>query len=129
MKRHSLPEVRSVRQPELQLSIFLSAAATHNGRPLHREIIDRARRAGLSGATAVTGLQGFGESGTLRSPGLLRRSGFEPVLIEIAADPASVHAFLAVLDQLLVGGLVVLKPVTVTRRAADLPDVSATAAR
>jgi hypothetical protein len=97
------------------------------GRPAYREIIERARSAGLSGATATHGLQGFGHSALLRSPGLIRRNGFEPVLIEICDDAASVRAFLPVLDQLLGNGLVVLKTVTVTRRVADLPDIAATA--
>lgn len=99
-----------------------------NGRPLYRQIIERARSAGLSGATAIHGLQGFGHSAMLRSPALIRRNGFEPVLIEIADDPARVRAFLPVLDQLLGSGLVVLKTVTVTRRVPDLPDIAATAA-
>jgi PII-like signaling protein len=99
-----------------------------HGRPAYREIIDRARSAGLSGATAIHGLQGFGHSAMLRPPGLIRRNGFEPVLIEICDEAASVHAFLPVLDQLLGSGLVVLKTVTVMRRVADLPDIAATAA-
>jgi len=99
-----------------------------NGRPLYREIIERARSAGLSGATANLGLQGFGHSAMLRPPALLRRTGFEPVLIEIADDPARVRAFLPVLDQLLGSGLVVLRTVTVTRRVAAPPDIAATAA-
>lgn len=99
-----------------------------NGRPVYREIIDRAHCAGLSGATVIHGLQGFGGSAMLRAPGIIRRNGFEPVLIEIADDPASVRAFLPVLDQLLGSGLVVLKTVTVTRWIADVPDIAATAA-
>ena len=110
------------------MSIFLRAGDTFNGRPLYREIVDRARSAGLSGATVVRGLHGFGGSARLRSAGLIGRNGFEPVLIEIADDPARVLAFLPELDQLLGSGLVVLKTVTVTRRVADLPDIAATAA-
>jgi uncharacterized protein len=110
------------------MSIFLCAGEMTTGRPLYREIIDRARTAGLSGATVLHGLQGFGESGMLAPPALIRRTGFEPVLIEIADEPARVHAFLAGLSGLLGGGLIVLKTVTVTRRVADLPDIAATAA-
>jgi len=99
-----------------------------NGRPVYREIIDRARSAGLTGATAIHGLQGFGGSAMLRSPGLIRQNGFGPVLIEICDEAASVRAFLPVLDQLLGSGLVVLKTVTVMRRVAGLPDIAATAA-
>jgi PII-like signaling protein len=128
MSRPGRREVRSVQQAELQVSIFLRAGDMFNGRPVYREIIDRARSAGLSGATTVRGLLGFGGSARLRSAGLIGRNGFEPVRIEIADDPARVLAFLPELDQLLGSGLVVLKTVTVTRRVTDLPDIAATAA-
>ena len=127
--RHSRPhEVRSVQQAELQVSVFLRAGDMFGGRPLYREIIDRARTAGLSGASAIRGLQGFGESATLRSPGLLGQNGSEPVVIEICDEPARVQAFLPVLDQLIGSELVVLKMVMVTRRVADVTDIAATAA-
>ena len=128
MNRPGQPAGRSVERAELRASIFVRAGDMVNGRPVYREIIDRARSAGLTGATAIHGLQGFGGSAMLRSPGLIRRNGFEPVLIEICDEAASVRAFLPVLDQLLGSGLVVLKTVTVTRRVADLPDIAATAA-
>jgi uncharacterized protein len=119
---------RTVRASELQLSIFVRAGDVLAGRPLYREIIDRARQAGLSGATVIRGMQGFGASGKLRSPGLLGLRGTEPVVIEISDDPARVEAFLPVLDSMIGSGLVVLKPVTVTRKAAAELGPAATAA-
>jgi uncharacterized protein len=126
-RRGRLPESRTVRQAELQLSIFLRAGDLIGGRPAYHEIIDLAHRAGLSGASVVHGLRGFGDSAKLRPPGLIGPNGSEPVLIEILDSPARVHAFLPVLDQLLGSGLVVLKSVTASRRAADVPDIAATA--
>jgi len=123
-----LAEFRTVERAELQLSVFVRAGDRFGGRPLYREIIDRARRAGLSGASVVQGLQGFGNSAKLRPPGVLGPNGSEPVLIEILDSPTRVHAFLPVLDQLLGSGLMVLKTVTVTRRVADVPDIAATPA-
>jgi uncharacterized protein len=120
---------RTICTSELQLSIFVRAGDLLAGRPLYREIIDRARAAGLSGATAIRGMQGFGPSGKLHSPGLLGLRGTEPVVIEISDDPARVRAFLPVLDSLIGSGLLVLKPVTVTRKAArELGTTAATAA-
>jgi uncharacterized protein len=113
---------------ELQLSIFVRTGDLLAGRPLYREIIERARGAGLSAATMIRGMQGFGASGKLRSPGLLGLRGTEPVVIEITDNPASVEAFLLVLDSMIGSGLVVLKPVTVTRKAASELGPAATAA-
>ncbi len=95
----------------LRLSVYLRARDTHGGRPLYHEIVERAQRAGLAGATAVRGLQGFGSSARLTAPGLLGWSGSEPVVIELVDQEARVRAFLPELDQLIDSGLVVLSPV------------------
>lgn len=110
------PVAETVRGEALQLSVFVCAADKFSGRPLYCEIVDRARAAGLAGATAVRGLEGFGAAGKLRTPGLSGRRGTEPVLIEITDDAAAIRAFLPVLDQLVGSGLVVLKPVVAARR-------------
>jgi uncharacterized protein len=106
----------TVRSTELQVSVFVRTGDRCGGRPLYREILDRARAAGLSGATVVRGLEGFGASGKLSPPGFAGLRGTEPVLIEITDDDAVVRAFLPVLDQLIGSGLVLLKPVIATRR-------------
>lgn len=115
-----------VRRDELHVSVFVRSGDTACGRPLHDVIIEQARAAGLSGATAVRGLQGFGGSGKLRPPPLGRLTGSEPVLIEIADEAAHVRAFLPVLDRLIGSGLLVLKEVTVTRWAAAREGVATT---
>jgi PII-like signaling protein len=128
-RNRNLPRLgHMVRCTELQLSIFTRAGDTFAGRPLYHEIIGRARCAGLPGATAVRGLQGFGASAHLRAPGLVALNGSEPVLIEIAGDPDRVRAFLSSVEQLVSSGIIVLKTVTVMRNVADVPDIAASAA-
>lgn len=117
----------TVLQTELRMSVFVRAGDTFAGRPLYHEIVDRARRAGLRGATAVRGLTGYGGSGPEQPPGWSAWNGHEPVLIEITDDPGRVHAFLPVLDELVASGLVVLTTVTAVRRVADVPDITASA--
>jgi PII-like signaling protein len=112
---------------ELQLSIFIGAGDTYDGRPLYHEIIDRARAAGLHGATAIRGLQGFGASARLHAPGLFARSGAEPVLIEITDSPTRVEGFLPSVEELIGSGLIVLRTVTTVRRVSDQPDIAASA--
>jgi uncharacterized protein len=121
------PPGRTVLQTQLQLSVFVRAGDSYAGRPLYREVVERARRGGLRGATAVRGLTGFGGSGRLRAPGLAGLNGHEPVLIEITDDAARIRAFLPVLEELVGSGLVVLRTVTTARRVADVPDITASA--
>jgi uncharacterized protein len=112
----------------LQLSVFVRAGDRFAGRPLHSEIVDRARAAGLGGATAVRGTTGFGASGQLRSPGLAGLSGGEPVLIELTDDPVRIRAFLPVLEEIIGSGLVVVREVTTVHRTTSVSDVTASAA-
>jgi uncharacterized protein len=115
------------RREELQLSILVQAGDTYAGHPLHHEILDRARRAGLSDTTALRGMQGFGASGKLRAPGLARLNGHEPVLIQVTDDAARVRAFVSAIEQLPGVALIVLKPVTAVRSAAGVRDVATSA--
>jgi uncharacterized protein len=122
-----LPRGQLRRQDELQLSIFVRAGDKFAGRPLYREILDRAQRAGLRGATAIRGMQGFGASGSLRAPALTGLSGHEPVLIQLTDDAAAVRAFVSEIDQLPFGGLIILAPVVALRPVADVRDEAASA--
>jgi len=98
-----------------------------SGRPLYHEILDRAQRAGLRGATAIRGMQGFGASGKMRGPMLAGLSGHEPVLILVTDDADLVRAFLPEIDQLPGAALIVLRPVNTLRRDAQHPDVTTSA--
>lgn len=102
----------------VELSIFIRAGDCYGGRPLYAEIIDRALTAGLEGATAFTGLQGFGASGQVHSPGLIRLGPGVPVRIDIVASAARVRAFLPVLDVVMTSGLVTVRPVAGMPRPA-----------
>jgi uncharacterized protein len=105
----------------------MRAGDRFSGRPLYHEILDRARRAGLRGATAIRGMQGFGASGNPRALGLTGLSGHEPVLIQVTDDAARVRAFLSAIDQLPFGGLIVLAPVAALRPVDDVRDVATSA--
>jgi uncharacterized protein len=120
-------ERRLVRRAELELSIFVRSNDTYADRPLHHEIIDRARRAGLRGATTIRGLQGFGASANLQRSRLTGLTGHEPVLIQITDDAVKVRAFLPSIEQLASSRLIVLKMVTSVQVVADLPGVATSA--
>lgn len=118
---------RSVRQTELEVSIFVHSGDMHEGHPLHHEIIERARRAGLRGGTVVRGLQGFGSSAKLGPPGRAALTGREPVMIKITDEAGKVRAFLPAIEQVAPGKLIVLRTVTTVRARADLPDITTSA--
>lgn len=101
-----------------RLTIFIGESDRHRHRPLHTEIVERARRAGLAGATVVRGIEGFGASSHLHTARVLRLSEDLPVVVTIIDAAERIDAFLEVLDELVTGGLVVREPVEiVTHRA------------
>jgi PII-like signaling protein len=120
----------TVLQPAVFLSVFINADDRFAGRPLYAQIAERARQAGLGGATVTRGLDGFGSAGRLRRAGPLHSGYSVPVLIEIVADEGRVRGFLPLLDEVIGSGLVILRPAAVSRPAAAIrPDEPASATR
>jgi uncharacterized protein len=104
-----------------QLSIFVRSCDRYGGRALYAEIADRARAAGLPGASVFLGMQGFGGSGTMHSPGWAGIGDGLPVMIQVVGATARVAAFLPMLDPLIGSGLVIVSPVFAKRLRARAP--------
>jgi uncharacterized protein len=99
----------------VRMSILIRSGDNYLGRPLHAEIVERARAAGLPGASVVRGLAGFGRAGVVHSAGWSGDRDGVPLMIDIIAAESRIRAFLPVLDALADTGLVILSPVTVSR--------------
>ena len=95
------------------LRVFIGDADHHHGRPLHDVIVERARAAGLAGATVLKGSLGFGASSVIHTARVLRLSDDLPVVIEMVDSEEKIDSFLPVLDELVTGGLVTLERVQV----------------
>jgi len=95
------------------LRIFIGENDKHEGRPLYEVIVERARRAGLAGATVFRGLMGFGSKSHMHTAKVLRLSEDLPLLIEIVDLQARVDAFLPELDPLIPEGMITLEKVEV----------------
>ncbi|MFC9894722.1 DUF190 domain-containing protein [Nocardia sp. NPDC127579] len=99
----------------LRLTVFVGESDTVGHRPLHSEIVHRAQRAGLAGASVFRGVEGFGASSRIHTTRLLSLSEDLPVAIVIVDDAQRVREFLPELDELVTEGLVVLDEVEVIR--------------
>jgi uncharacterized protein len=95
----------------MRLSIFVGENDSWHRKPLYTEIVHRARRAGLAGATVVRGIEGYGANSRIHTPHLFRLSDDLPLLITIVDDERRVREFLPQLDELDINGLVVLDEV------------------
>lgn len=98
-----------------RLTIFVGAGDQWHHKPLYTEIVHRAHRDGLAGATVLHGVEGYGASSRIHTARLLSLSEDLPVVIVIVDAAERIRAFLPQLDELVTEGLVILDPVEVIR--------------
>ncbi|HSK26559.1 MAG TPA: DUF190 domain-containing protein [Jiangellales bacterium] len=100
-----------------RLTIFCgeSDKASHSHKPLHVEIVHRARKAGLAGTTVLRGVEGFGASSVVHTTRFLSMSEDLPMVLVIVDTPERIQAFLPQLDDLIEEGLVIIEDVTVLK--------------
>ena len=101
--------------PARRLTIFVGESDQFHHHPIYSEIVHRAHRAGLAGATVLRGIEGFGASSHIHTTRMLSLSQDLPVAIIIVDERERIDAFLPQLDDLVTEGLVILDDVEVIR--------------
>jgi hypothetical protein len=97
------------------LRVFMSERARWDGHPLYEAIVLAAREAGLTGATVLRGMIGFGRTGRIQSAKILDLSDDLPVVVEIVDSEARIDAFLPKLEEMASAALATLEKVRVVR--------------
>ena len=95
------------------LRIFLGESDRWQHRPLYEAIVLKARAMHLAGATVLRGPMGFGKLSRLHTAKILRLSMDLPLVIEVVDSEEKIQAFLPVLDEMMIAGLVTLEKVRV----------------
>lgn len=99
----------------LRLTIFVDADETWHHKPLYHEIVHRAHKAGLAGATVLRGIEGFGASSLIHTSRILSLAEDLPAVILIVDSEPRVRDFLPQLDELVDEGMIILDEVEVIR--------------
>jgi len=93
------------------LRVYVGESDRVDGKPAYEAIVRRARELGLSGATVLRGVMGYGALGRVHTAKILRLSEDMPMVVEIVDDAARIEAFLPEVDQLVPEGVVTLEKV------------------
>ena len=98
-----------------RLTIFIGESDRHGHTPLATEIVQRAHKAGLAGASVFRGVEGYGASNHIHTTRILSLSDDLPMMVVIIDTDARIQSFLPELDELVTGGLVTIEDVEVLK--------------
>lgn len=103
----------------VRLRIFVGETDRYQHKPLYEAIVLKARDMHLAGATVFRGIMGYGASSHIHTAKILQLSMDLPCVIEIIDTEANTERFLAVLNEMMQGGLITSEKVRVVHYQPD----------
>lgn len=102
----------------LKVSIYLSEGATYGGSPCQAAILDFLFYRGVSGATVLRGVAGFGADRHLHSSSFVEISDKLPIKVEFIESEAKVDELLGKLEEMAGTGMIEVQETRVVKPAA-----------
>ena len=106
-----MPEIPT--GPALRLRVHIGERDHHGGQPLYTAIVEAARRAGLSGATVLKGIEGYGAHSVVHAARIVDLSADLPIIVELIDSTEAIHGFLPTLKAMAGEGLITLEDVRI----------------
>ena len=103
---------------QVLVRVFIGESDRWKHQPLSSALVERLRSEHFAGATVFHGVAGFGAHSVLHTTRILRLSEDLPVVIEIVDSEDRMERLTAILDEMVVEGLVTMEKVRVLRYAA-----------
>src|SRR5205085_7896181 len=101
----------------VKVSIYLSEGSTHHGAAAYSSILDFLFFRGVSGATVLKGIAGFGADHHLHSSNLVDISDHLPLKIEFIETREKVEELIGKLEDMAGSGMIELQETTVAKPA------------
>lgn len=101
------------------LRIFIGESDKIGHQPMYEKIVFEAKKAGLSGATVLRGIMGYGADSKVHTAKLVELSTDLPVVIEIVDSEEKISKFTEIIELMFEesksGGLITLEKAEVIR--------------
>ena len=101
----------------VKVSIYLSEGSTHHGVPTYSSILDYLFFRGVSGATVLKGVAGFGADHHMHSSSFVEISDHLPLKIEFIETQEKVNELLGKLEEIAGSGLIEMQETTIAKPA------------
>src|ERR1700761_9473231 len=101
----------------VKVSIYLSEGSTHHGASTYSTILDYLFFRGVSGATVLKGVAGFGADHHIHSSGMIEISDHLPVKIEFIETREKIDELLGKLEEMAGSGMIELQETMVAKPA------------
>ena len=96
-----------------KVTVYLSDGARHKGIPVYTSVLDFLYKNGVSGATVLKGVAGFGADHRIHAAHLLELSDHLPIKIEFIESNEKVDKILPELQERCGGGLIEVQETSV----------------
>ena len=96
-----------------RLTIYIGDSDRHGHKPLHLAIVELLHDEGISGATVLHGIEGYGSHKQIHTARILDLSGDLPEVIVAVDRPEKIEAVLPKIDEIVEEGLVTTEEVRV----------------
>ena len=101
----------------LKVSIYVSEGSKHHGVPAYSSILDFLFYRGVSGATVVKGIAGFGADHHMHSSSIVEISDHLPLKIEFIESQEKVNEIIGKLEEMAGSGMIEVQETTVAKPA------------
>ncbi len=101
------------------VTVYVNSTDQWHGRPLYSAIVRLCQEKGISGATVVRCVEGYGAGRQLHTTRLLELSENLPVRIEIVDLPERIEPLLSALGSMIGEGLVTVADVHIMKYLTD----------
>lgn len=96
-----------------KLTVYIGDSDKHGHKPLHLAIVELLHAEGISGATVLHGVEGYGSHKKIHTARILDLSGDLPEVIVAVDLPEKIEAVIPKLDEMIGEGLVTTEEVRI----------------